>query len=145
MTGAALRLQELRASFARQSFMSTLGAELVEAEAGRVRIVWRRQAALLQQHGYLHAGVVASILDSACGYAAFAMAPAGHEVLTVEFKTSLLRPASGTAFEAVGRVVKAGRNLVFCSGEARETTPASRLIATMTSTLAIGEPGRNAG
>jgi uncharacterized protein (TIGR00369 family) len=126
----------LRQSFARQTFMDTLGAHLIEVRKGQVRIGWTRRENLRQQHGFLHAGVAAAILDSACGYAAISVAPDGMEALTVEFKTSLLRPASGERFEAVGSVIKAGKNLVFCAGEAFEIAPNRRLIAAVTSTLA---------
>lgn len=136
------REARLRNGFARQTFMDTLGAHLIEVRRGQVRIGWSRRENLCQQNGFLHAGVAAAILDSACGFAAISVAPGQMDVLTVEFKTSLFRPASGERFEAVGSVIKAGKNLVFCAGEAFEIAPNRRLIAAATSTLAFaGVPG----
>lgn len=105
------------ASFVRQGLMTTLGAELVEVMSGEVRIAFVPRRELSQQHGYVHAGVLTSVLDSACGYAALSVSPADREVLTVEFKVNLVRPADADEFLAVGRVVKAGRTLTVCQGE----------------------------
>lgn len=130
----------VRASFAAQSFMATLCAELVEVGNGRTRIIYRRREDLCQQHGFLHAGVATSVADSACGYAALSMAPAGADVLTIEFKTNFLRPASGDAFEARGRVVKPGAQIMACEAEVWETEPQNRLIATMSATMFVQKP-----
>jgi len=107
----------VRASFARQHFMATLGAQLESVTAGEVTISLPFRADLTQQHGFLHAGVVTSVVDSACGYAALSVMEPGAAVLSVEFKMNLLAPAQGSAFRAVGRVVRAGRTLVVCAGE----------------------------
>ena len=107
----------VRASFAKQSFMATLGAELRTVTVGEVTIALPFRADLTQQHGFLHAGVGTSVVDSACGYAALTVMEPGAAVLSVEFKLNLLAPAQGSEFVAIGRVVRAGRTLVVCSGE----------------------------
>ena len=107
----------VRASFAKQTFMATLGARLERVTCGEVAIAIPFRADLTQQHGFLHAGVVTSVVDSACGYAALSVMEPGAAVLSVEFKVNLLAPASGTEFLAIGRVVRSGRTLVVCAGE----------------------------
>lgn len=109
----------IRASFAKQAFMATLGARLERIVPGEVMIALPFRADLTQQNGFLHAGVVTSVVDSACGYAALSMMEPGADVLSVEFKVNLLAPAQGTNFLAVGRVVRSGRTLVVVSGELR--------------------------
>lgn len=128
--------EEVQSSFKRQAFMQTLGASLELVEPGRVQIAVPFTPALTQQHGYVHAGVISSIADSACGYAAMTLAPAGAEVLTVEFKISLLAPAEGLRFLATASVLRAGKRLSFCSGEVRTIRESGdELIATMLSTI----------
>ena len=107
----------VRASFARQSMMTVLGASLERVGPGEVDIRLPFRADLTQQHGFLHAGVTTTIADSACGYAAFTLMPPGAAVLTVEFKVNLMAPAAGETFVARGRVVRAGRTLTICSGD----------------------------
>ena len=107
----------VRASFARQAFMTTLGAQLVTIEPGYVVIELPFHADLAQQHGFLPAGAATAIVDSACGYAALTLMAPTAEVLSVEFKVNLLAPATGARFRAVGRVIRAGRTLTVCSGE----------------------------
>jgi len=107
----------VRASFARQRFMTTLGASLERVAPGEVVIAFTHRDVLTQQHGYLHAGVMTSVVDSACGYAALSLTEAGVGVLSVEFKVNMLAPAIGERFIATGRVVRAGRTLTVCSGE----------------------------
>jgi uncharacterized domain 1 len=107
----------VRASFAAQQFMSTLGARLERVELGEVAIALDFNADLTQQNGFLHAGVGASIVDSACGYAALTVMEAGRNVLSVEFKVNMLAPAKGNTFVATGCVVRSGRTLVVVSGE----------------------------
>jgi uncharacterized protein (TIGR00369 family) len=108
----------VRASFARQAMMATLGMELVSVERGRVELAMRHDARFTQQHGFLHAGAVAAALDSACGYAAFSVMPPEAAVLTVAYSINLLAPAAGERFTMTGTVVRAGRTLVVCRGEA---------------------------
>jgi uncharacterized protein (TIGR00369 family) len=112
--------QRITASFNKQGLMHTLGARLTLIQAGEVQITLPFSAHLSQQHGYLHAGAVTSIVDSACGYAALTVAPAGYEVVTAEFKINLLRPALGPAFIAIGKVQNAGKLLTICTGEVRK-------------------------
>ena len=107
----------VRASFARQAFMATLGARLASVAPGRVEIALPFRADLTQQHGFLHAGVIASVADSACGYAALTLMPPDAAVLSVEFKINLMKPAAGASFRAVGTVARAGRTLTVCNAE----------------------------
>lgn len=126
----------VRESFSRQTFMTTLGATLERVAPGEVEIAATFDERLCQQNGYLHAGVLTSIADSACGYAALTLAPPGHDVLAVEFKINLLRPASARRFLARGRVLRAGRTLtvsaadVFGRGDGED-----ELVASMLSTV----------
>lgn len=107
----------VRESFATQAFMATLGARLERVAIGEVAIALSFRSDLTQQNGYLHAGVVTSVVDTACGYAALSVMAPGSNVLAVEFKLNLLAPAQGAEFLAVGRVVRSGRTLVVVSGE----------------------------
>lgn len=126
----------VRASFARQRVMETFGARLVGVAPGEVEIELDFREELTQQHGYLHAGVVAAVVDSACGYAALSLAPAGAEVLSIEFKLNLLSPAAGESFAARARVVRAGRNVTVCAGDLFALTAGrEKLVATMLGTM----------
>jgi uncharacterized protein (TIGR00369 family) len=126
----------VRASFARQQIMTTIGATLERVEPGAVEIALPFRSDLTQQHGFLHAGIVATILDSACGYAAFSLMPADVAVLTVEYKINLLRPAAGERFVARGRVVKPGQTLTVCTGEVYGLSDGEeKVVATMLATL----------
>lgn len=116
MNELQLRISE---SFAAQGLMATLGATLALVADGEVHIWLPFSKHLSQQHGYLHAGAVTSIVDSACGYAALTRAAHGCEVVTAEFKINFLRPAVGERFLALGRVQNAGRLLTVCTGEVR--------------------------
>ncbi len=107
---------DIEGSFARQPIMNLIGATLSLVEPGVVEITLPYRADLAQEHGYLHAGVIATIADSACGYAAYSLMPAGSEVLSVEFKVNLLRPAQGKTFVARAEVIKAGRTLTVVRG-----------------------------
>ena len=107
----------VRDSFARQSIMELIGAELTRVAPGLVEIVLPYRADLCQQHGFLHAGITATIADSAGGYAAYTLFPADSSVLTTEYKINLLAPAAGERLRAVGRVVKTGRMLTICDVE----------------------------
>lgn len=127
----------ISASFNAQGLMKTLGAELASVSSGEVHIALPFSDRLSQQHGYLHAGATTSIVDSACGYAALTQAPAGREVVTVEFKINLMRPAIGERFLAIGRVQNAGKSLAVCSGEVHAfTTSGSKVVALMQATMA---------
>ena len=126
----------VRDSFARQAAMGTLGAALAEVAPGRVVITLPWAAHLTQQHGFLHAGMVSTALDSACGYAGFSLMPADAAVLTIEFKINLLAPAKGQRFRMVGTVVKPGRTITVTEGRAYAIDEGrEKLIATMGATL----------
>lgn len=124
------------ASFARQAVMATFGAELGPVEPGRVEITLPFSPGLTQQHGFLHAGVVATVLDSACGYAAYSLMPEGAGVLSIEFKINLLAPAKGERFRFAAAVLKAGRTITVAEGKAYATSEGvEKLVASMSCTL----------
>src|ERR1041385_4262417 len=110
--------ERVRASFARQRVMRTLGVEIARLEAGEIDLTMPFASEYTHQHGFMHAGIVTTALDSACGYAAFSLMPADAAVLTVEFKTNLLAPAKGARFLFRAHVVKPGRTLTVCDGRA---------------------------
>ena len=124
--------------------MQSLGVEITRLEPGEIELAMPYQQAFTQQHGFIHAGIIATALDSACGYAAFSLMPADAAVLTVEFKTNLLAPAQGERFLFRARVVKPGRTLTVCDAQALALTGGDdgRLVATMTGTLMalVGRP-----
>jgi uncharacterized protein (TIGR00369 family) len=124
-------------SFANQSIMNLIGARLSLVEPGIVEITLPYRADLTQQHGYLHAGVVTTIADSACGYAAYTLMPAGSEVLSVEFKVNMLRPAQGENFVARAEVIKPGRTLTVVRADVFGLSAKEErvLVATMQGTM----------
>ena len=124
--------QRVRGSFERQAFMRELGARLTRVDDGIVEIELRHDERLTQQHGFLHAGAVASVVDSACGYAALTQLDDDAAVLTVEYKIDLLAPAQGDVFVARGEVLRSGRTISVCRGELRSE---ARLVAAMTATI----------
>jgi uncharacterized protein (TIGR00369 family) len=107
----------VRASFAKQAFMKLLGATLSRVAPGEVDVALPFRDDLVQQHGYLHAGVTAAIADSACGYAALTLMPPHAAVLSVEYKVNMLAPAKGRRFLALGRVVRSGGTVTVVRGE----------------------------
>jgi uncharacterized protein (TIGR00369 family) len=128
--------ERVRASFARQAAMETIGASLARVEPGQAHIELPYDARLAQQHGFLHAGMVATALDSACGYAAFSLMPADAAVLTIEFKINLLAPAQGERFRMEGLVLKPGRTIFVTEGRAYAIAGGrEKLVATMGATL----------
>jgi len=129
--------QRVRDSFARQRVMQSLGATLEAVDAGQVVIVMTHKPELTQQHGFMHAGIISTALDSACGYAAFTLMPADAAVLTIEFKVNLLAPARGPWFRFEGIVVKAGRTISVVEGKAwqHEAGGPETLCASMTATV----------
>jgi uncharacterized protein (TIGR00369 family) len=138
--------QRVRDSFARQPAMATLGAALQTVQPGKVTITMAHRAELTQQHGFIHAGMLAAALDSACGYAAFSLMPADAAVLTIEFKINLLAPARGPHFRFEGQVIKPGRTISVVDGRALEHAEdgtAEKLVATMTATVMMVQ-GREA-
>ena len=127
---------EINQSFAKQTIMALIGAELARVDPGVIEITLPYRADLAQQHGYLHAGIVTTIADSACGYAAYSLMPPNSEVLSVEFKVNLLRPAKGETFSAVAEVVKSGRTLTVVRADVFGIEEGRRdLIATMLGTM----------
>jgi uncharacterized protein (TIGR00369 family) len=126
----------VRASFARQQIMHLLGATLGQVEPGVVEIRLPFRADLTQQHGFVHAGVITTIVDSACGYAALSMVPAQTGVLTIEYKANFLAPARGSRFLARGRVLRAGRTVVVCAGDVVAMQDEAEVpVATMLATI----------
>jgi len=107
----------VRDSLGRQAFMRLLGATAAVVEPGHVVIEVPYREDLCQQNGFLHAGVLTSVADSACGYAALSRMPEGSDVLSVEFKVNLLAPGVGELFRADARVVRSGRTLTVCQAE----------------------------
>ncbi len=132
--------EQVRASFARQAFMTHIGAELVDVSPGACVIQLSHRRELTQQHGYVHGGAIGAIVDSAMGYAGYSLAPPGSSVLTVEYKLNLVAPAAGERLIARGEVIKAGRTLTVCRGDVVAVTDgAETLCATATQTLMILE------
>jgi uncharacterized protein (TIGR00369 family) len=129
--------QDVERSFARQAIMNLMGAKLSLIEPGVIEITLPYRADLTQQRGFLHAGVVTTIADSACGYAAYSLMPAGSEVLSVEFKVNLLRPAQGESFLARAEVIKAGRTLTVVRADVFgiDGNGKRELVATMQGTM----------
>ena len=126
----------VRASFARQQAMQLIGARLSRVEPGAVTIVLPYREDLTQQTGHIHAGIITAIADSACGYAAYTLMPAGSEVLSVEFKVNLLRPAAGEEFIAEAKVLKAGRTLTVTRCDVySQVADEARMVATMLATM----------
>lgn len=129
--------ERVRSSFARQVVMSTIGAELTSVTPGIVEIEMPYSKALTQQHGFLHAGIISTALDSACGYAAYSLMPPDAAVLTIEFKLNMLSPGKGERFLFRGSVTKPGRTIIVADGQAYAYSAdgEARLIATMTATM----------
>lgn len=135
--------ERVRSSFVLQGAMQTLGAHLTRIEPGAVDIELPWAKELTQQHGFLHAGIVATALDSACGYAGFTLMAEDAAVLTIEFKINLLAPARGERFRMEGRVLKPGRTITVCEGRAVAVQGTQeKLVATMGCTL-IAVTGRD--
>ena len=124
--------QRVRASFAKQKFMDTLGCRLALVSPGEVHIAMSFRDDLTQQHGFLHAGAVTTALDSACGYAALSLMEPGAGVLAVEFKVNLMAPAAGKEFLAIGKVERAGKTLTVCRAEMRD---GDKVVAMMQGTM----------
>lgn len=130
-------VEEVKDSFTKQTVMTLIGGELTRVEPGVIEITLPYRTDLTQQHGYVHAGIITTIADSACGYAAYTLMPPGSDVLAVEFKVNLLRPAKGETFVARAEVVKSGRTLTvvrvdvhaLSNGDSRE------LVAIMQGTM----------
>lgn len=132
----------VRASFARQRAMQTIGARLVRVEPGEVELELPFRDDLTQQHGFLHAGIVTALADSACGYAALSLMDRESAVLSVEYKVNLLAPAVGDRMRAVGRVIKSGRTLMVCVGEVIAVSGESESVVTVMQGTMMAVRGR---
>ena len=132
----AAAAERIHASFAKQGAMTTVGARLTHLARGQVHLCFDWAPALTQQHGFIHAGMMATVLDSACGYAGLSVMPLEAGVLSIEFKINLLAPARGQYFHFLGRVIKPGRTITVCDGEAWGFDDGKKtLIATMHGTI----------
>lgn len=135
----------VRASFARQAVMKTMKAELTHVSAGTIEIEMPYSLSMTQQHGFLHAGITSTALDSACGFAAFSLMPPEAAVLTIEFKVNLLSPGKGERFLFRGSVTKPGRTILVADGQgyAYGANGEAKLFATMTATMmtVVGRDG----
>jgi len=129
-------LNRVHSNFAAQKLMQTLRAELTKVEPGEITIEIPFGDEFTQQNGFIHAGIVTSIADSACGYAAFTLMPAAAEVLSVEFKVNLLSPAIGEKFIARAQVIKPGRTLTVCRADVFAINKGEeKIVATMLATI----------
>jgi uncharacterized protein (TIGR00369 family) len=130
-------VEEIEQSFAKQTVMSLIGGELTRVEPGVVEITLAYRSDLTQQHGYVHAGVITTIADSACGYAAYTLMPPNSDVLAVEFKVNLMRPAQGETFVARAEVIKSGRTLTVVRADVHALTGNDQreLVAIMQGTM----------
>ena len=133
----------MRESFGNQRVMETIGARLTRVEPGEVEIELAYDERLTQQTGFLHAGVVTAVLDSACGYAAYTLMEPGSEVLSIEFKVNLLAPAVGEKLVARASVVRAGRTITVCRADGWMVRDGEEVqVATMTGTMMkVEKPG----
>lgn len=128
--------RRVRDSFSRQRFMTLIGARITRVDAGEVEIECPVRAELTQQHGFVHAGVITSIADTACGYAALTLMDSDVAVLSVEFKINLLAPATGERLRAVGTVIKSGRTLTVCRADVIALRPGESVtVAAMQATM----------
>ncbi len=128
--------QRVRSSFARMKLMETIGAKLTKVLPGEAEIQLPFRSDLTQHHGSLHAGIITSIVDTACGYAAWTLMPANSEVLTVEYKVNFVAPAAGAQMIGRGRVTKPSRTLTVCTGDVVAVTEGKeKLVATMLATM----------
>ena len=132
----------IRHSFERQQVMRLLNARLAKVLPGEVHIELPFDPQITQQHGYVHAGIITTILDSACGYAAFSLMPADSSVLSVEFKMNFLYPAEGETFVGVGKVIKSGRTLTVCSGEMQAVNHDNTLVVAIMQSTMIAVSGK---
>lgn len=130
-------VEEVRQSFAKQLVMSLISADLTRVEPGIIEITLPYRSDLTQQHGYVHAGIITTIADSACGYAAYTLMPPNSDVLAVEFKVNLMRPAKGETFVARAEVMKSGRTLTVVRADVHALTGNDQrdLVAIMQGTM----------
>jgi uncharacterized protein (TIGR00369 family) len=131
--------QRCRDSFARQKMMAAIGAEILSVNAGECELVMPFDERFTQQHGFMHAGVITTLADTACGFASLSLMPEDAAVLTTEFKVNLLSPAKGERFIARGLVVRPGKKLMVCLGEvfAEDGTAKRKQVALMTASMMV--------
>ena len=128
--------QRIRESFVRQGLINTLNGKIAHVSPGEMHIEAPFDERFTQQDGFLHAGIVTTLIDSACGYAAYTLMPEGSRVLSVEFKVNFLSPAQGERFRAEGRVVKSGKTLTVCEGKLFALqVEGEKLVAMMQATM----------
>lgn len=128
--------KRVRESFAGQAFMTTIGASLLSVTPGAVDIELPFRQDLTQHSGFLHAGVLATVLDNACGFAAYTLMPPEAEVLSIEFKINMLSPAIGDRLIAKGSVIRAGRTVTVCDAVGvMQSDDAEKIVAKMTATM----------
>ena len=132
----------IRQSFERQQVMRLLNARLAKVLPGEVHIELPFHPQITQQHNYVHAGIITTVLDSACGYAAFSLISSDSSVLSVEFKMNFLYPAEGDTFVGIGRVVKSGRTLTVCSGEMQSVNQEKKLVVAIMQATMIAVSGK---
>lgn len=131
-------VEEIKESFTKQTIMALIGGELTRVEPGIIEITLPYRTDLTQQHGFVHAGIITTIADSACGYAAYTLMPPGSDVLAVEFKVNLMRPAKGETFVARAEVIKSGRTLTVVRADVHALTNGrddGELVAIMQGTM----------
>lgn len=130
-------VEEIKESFVKQTIMALIGGELTRVEPGVIEISLPYRTDLTQQHGYVHAGIITTIADSACGYAAYTLMPPGSDVLAVEFKVNLMRPAKGEMFVARAEVIKSGRTLTVVRADVHALSNGDKreLVAIMQGTM----------
>lgn len=130
--------RRVRDSFARQRFMQTLGASVESVGDGTVVLRLPVRDALTQQHGFMHAGAIATLADSACGYAALTKMPPDAAVLSIEFKVNMLAPAVGEALVARAEVIRAGRTVMVCRSDVYAVKGSEeKLVAAMQGTMMV--------
>ncbi len=128
--------QRVRSSFARQGLINTLNGKIAYISPGKLHIEAPFDKRFTQQDGFLHAGIVTTLMDSACGYASYTLMPKDSRVLSVEFKVNFLSPAQGEQFRAEGRVVKSGKTISVCEGKLFAIQDAvEKLVAMMQATM----------
>ncbi len=128
----------IKANFKTQTAMTTFGVEMLDVVAGHTRLEILANDRVLQQQGFVHGGVIAAAMDSACVYAALSLAAAGREVLTIEYKVSFIAPAIGERYKFEGQVIKPGRTISFTEGTAFAISGGVRkLVATLNASVAI--------
>jgi len=133
--------KRIETNFKQQGLMKTLNASLDKVESGLVQISSKFSDSLSQQHNFFHAGVMTSIVDSACGFAAMTLAPEDKDILTVEFKINFIRPGRTTKLIAVGKVIQSGKTLTICEGSVYDDS-GQKLIAKMTATMITVDASR---